>query len=160
MIPAVPGRPALSSALAVSTNSCPAANEADLSHPWRAIRTCSMYIAFRSCSRGSWGSDIYSSNRRTMSLVVLIKTRQDCPMVCCVIRVQTQDVRPSAASLPFATPLFFTSLDENSRYPRILDVELRNYALLLFSRLPSKPPFSFLRSINEIRPDGFRNGRV
>lgn len=61
---------------------------ADLSHPRRVIRTCSLR-----CTSGrvrgttamtSWGregSDIDTLNRRTMSLVVLIKKRQDGPQI-------------------------------------------------------------------------------
>lgn len=69
------------------TNSCSMAKRADLSHPRRAIRTCSLavyrVIPFRVrgttavTSRGRERSDIDTLNRRTMSLVVLIKKRQD-----------------------------------------------------------------------------------
>lgn len=86
------------------------------------------------------GSDIDSLNRRTMSLVLLIKTRQDGSWT---VAASSASRRRMYARWPRPLPLppsLFLTLDGNTRK------KLRNYAAVLYKKVESrKRSFSLLQ---------------
>jgi len=114
------------------TNSCPAAKGADLSHPRRAIRARGLAARTfpRKASRGRAGSeDIDTSNRRTMSLVLLIKKRQDSARVAASSASRTT----GAARLPFGGPVGPLRAPLFPRPARLSDVKVRRRAICVVS---------------------------